>query len=144
MIKVIYGEKGTGKTRTLVDKANEMIKDNYGNIVFIEDSKQSMYDLARDIRFINIREFPIYKEESLIGFICGIIAQNYDTKSIFIDGLTYILKKDLKNLETFFSELEKIASKYEVEFNISINGSRDEIPEFLKEYTLIEPDKSKC
>ena len=57
MIKLIYGEKGTGKTRTLVEKANAMAKANYGNVVFIEDSKQSMYDLVRDIRFINIRDF---------------------------------------------------------------------------------------
>ena len=34
--------------------------------------------------------------------------------------------------------------KYEVEFNISINGNRDDIPEFLSEYDLEEPDKSKC
>ncbi|NMB97597.1 MAG: ATP-binding protein [Clostridiaceae bacterium] len=144
MIKLIYGEKGTGKTRTLVEKANAMAKANYGNVVFIEDSKQSMYDLVRDIRFINIREFPVSGEDGLIGFICGIIAQNYDTKGIFIDGLTYILKKEAKGLEKFFSKLKEVAMKYEVEFNISINGNRDDIPEFLSEYDLEEPDKSKC
>jgi len=144
MIKLIYGEKGTGKTRTLVEKANAMAQGNYGNVVFIEDSKQSMYDLVRDIRFINILEFPVCNEDGFIGFICGIIAQNYDTKGIFIDGLTYILKKDAQSLEKFFSKIKEIAVKYEVEFNIAINGSWDDIPEFLNEYILEKPDMSKC
>ena len=134
MIKVIYGGKGTGKTRFLVDSANAMAQGNYGNVAFIEDSNQSMYKLIHEVRFINILEFPISDEDGFIGFICGIIAQNYDTKGIFIDGLTYILKKDSKGLESFFSKLKLIASKYEVEFVISVQGNKEEVPDFLKEY----------
>lgn len=144
MLKVIYGGNGTGKTRTLVEMANEVAKGQYGNVVFVEDSNQSMYKLAREVRFVNLLEFPIMGEDGFIGFICGLIAQNYDTKGIFIDGLTYILKKDAKDLESFFSKLKPIASKYEVEFVLSVNGSMDNIPEFLKEYILERSESSIC
>ncbi|HHV96407.1 MAG TPA: ATP-binding protein [Clostridiaceae bacterium] len=144
MIKLIYGEQGTGKTRTLVERANAMAQGNYGNVVFIEDSKQSMYDLVHEVRFINILEFPISSEDSFIGFICGIIAQNYDTKGIFIDGLNYILKKDVHHLESFFSKLSEIAKKYEVEFNIALNGSWNDVPGFLNNYIIEKPDLSGC
>ncbi|HOJ10643.1 MAG TPA: hypothetical protein PK733_08630 [Clostridiales bacterium] len=136
MIKVIYGEKGTGKTRILVESSNVMAERNYGHVVFIEDSNQSMYKLIHKVRFINISEFPIYGEDGFIGFICGIISQNYDTKGIFIDGLTYILKKDVNDLEPFFSKLKVIASKFNVEFILSVNGNAENIPGFLKEYIL--------
>ena len=144
MIKVIYGGKGTGKTRSLVESANNMAQGNYGNVVFVEDSNQSMYKLVHEVRFVNILEFPVCGEDGFVGFICGIIAQNYDTKGIFIDGLTYILKKDAECLESFFSKLKLIASNYEVEFVISIDGSMEDIPEFLKEYIKNIQDSSVC
>ncbi|NSW90828.1 MAG: ATP-binding protein [Firmicutes bacterium] len=134
MIKAIYGEKGTGKTRAMVEYANKMADKNYGCIVFIDYGNQLIYDLKHGVRFINISEFPVETEEGLLGFICGIIAQNYDVKWIFIDGITHILKENAGSLESFFSKLKRIASKYKVEFNISVSGSKENMPEFLKEY----------
>lgn len=136
MIKIVYGEKGSGKTRKLIEKANEIAKDNYGNIVFIEGSNQSMYKLKRDIRFINITEFPVGNREGLIGFICGMIAQNYDTKAFFIDELTYILKKEPADLEAFFTMLNGVSTQHNVAFEISINGNKEDLPGFLDPYIM--------
>lgn len=134
MIKAIYGEKGTGKTRTLVETANKMADENYGCVVFIDYSNHLIHNLKHGVRFVNVTEFPIEGEEGFLGFLCGIIAQNYDVKWIFIDGITYILRKDAGSLEKFFSKLKKIASQYDVEFNVSITGSREKLPDYLKEY----------
>ena len=122
MIKAVYGEKGSGKTRSMVEYANEMA----GN--------ELIYDLKHGIRLININEFPVENEEEFLGFICGMIAQNYDLKWIFIDGITHILKKDAEGLESFFSKLKEIACKYSVEFNISVSGSKENMPGFLNQY----------
>lgn len=134
MIDVVYGGKGTGKTRALVKKANEMVDENYGCVVYIDCSNNLIHNLKRSVRFINITEFPIEKEEGFLGFLCGIIAQNYDIKWIFIDGITYILEKDASKLENLFSKLKVIASQFEVEFNMSITGDKEDTPEYLKQY----------
>jgi len=136
MIKVIYGEKGMGKTKLLVDTANKLAVSSSGDIVFIDDSNQLIYDLKREIRFINASEFPVTGPSEFLGFICGIISQDYDIEGIFIDGLTYILKYKVELLEKFFGELRQVSDKYSIDFYISINGSPDNMPEYIKEYSI--------
>jgi len=134
MISVIYGKKGSGKTKTLVDTANNLIGSASGDVVFIDDSNQLMYDLKHEIRFINVSEFPVDSSAEFLGFVCGIISENYDIEGIFIDGLTYIVKDELSRLEPFFNNLKNVAQKYNIKFYISINGNPETMPDYIKEY----------
>lgn len=134
MVKVFYGEKGTGKTKKLVENANHMIVKAKGDIVFIDDSNQLMYDLKHEIRFINIIDFPIKGQGEFFGFLCGMISQDYDIEGVFIDGLTYILKEDICSLGNLFKKIKDLSDKYEIDFFISINGQTDCAPDFLGEY----------
>ena len=59
MIKVIYGAKGTGKTKQMIDAANEAVKTAKGHLVFITDTKRGMYDLEREVRFIDVTDFDL-------------------------------------------------------------------------------------
>jgi hypothetical protein len=136
MVKVIYGEKGAGKTKILVDTANSLAKDTTGDVVFIDDSNQLMYDLKHEIRFINVSEFPVNGDQSFLGFICGIISEDYDIDGIFIDGLTYIIKQEISLLEEFFAKMKELANKFKIKFYISINGNPKLMPEYLKEYAI--------
>ena len=45
MIKLVYGSKGTGKTKQLIDAANMNVQNAKGVSVFITDTKRYMYDL---------------------------------------------------------------------------------------------------
>ena len=130
MIRAVYGEKGSGKTRALVEHANKMADQHYGCIAFIDSGNELIYDLKHGIRLINISEFPVDSEERFIGFIYGMIAQNYDLKWILINRITHILKKDAKDLEGFFLKLKEISNKYGVEFDISVSGSKENMPNF--------------
>ena len=82
MIKVIYGAKGTGKTKMMIDAANAAVETAKGHMIYITDSKRGMYDLEREIRFIDTSEYDIAGEAALCGFIKGVIAGNNDN-----DGL---------------------------------------------------------
>jgi hypothetical protein len=134
MIKVIYGRKGTGKTKMLVDTANRLTGEGTGEVVFIDDDKELMYDLNHKIRFINVAEFPVACPSSFIGFICGIISEDFDINSILVDGLTYIVKEDADSLEGFFKSIDEISKKFEVDFYISLNGNEQEVPEYMQSY----------
>ena len=136
MIKVIYGEKGTGKTKVLIDAANSFAAPGAGDVVFIDDSNQLMYDLKREIRFTNVSDYPISGIQGFLGFICGIVSQDYDLNGIFIDGLTYILKQKVDDLEPFFKSIKEISEKNNIDFFISINGKPESIPEYIKAYIL--------
>ncbi len=134
MIKVIYGQKGMGKTKTLIDTANKLSQEARGNVVFVDYTSQLMYDLNREIRFVNTSDFPLTGCDSFFGFICGMISQNYDIQVIFIDGLNYITKQKPVELESFFDSLKILGQKFEVDFHITISGSKNEMPDYLKEF----------
>lgn len=139
MIKVMYGKKGTGKTKFLVNSANSLASEKLGDIVFIDSSDQLMYDLKHEIRFINTSEFPRMGMAGFLGFICGIVSEDYDIKGIFIDGLTYIVNNDINSENSyswteFFDSLKQLANKYKIDFYISMNCECEAIPEYLQEF----------
>ena len=86
MVQIIAGEKGKGKTKYLLDKANAAIKESTGSIVYLDKSSKHMYELNNKIRLINVKEYPITSCEAFIGFICGIISQDYDLEMMFLDS----------------------------------------------------------
>lgn len=134
MIKVIYGPKGTGKTKMLVDTANRMSREAKGTVVFIDDSTKLMYDLSHRIRFVNVSEYPPLDHESFFGFICGVLSQDYDIEGIFIDRINFITKENIEEFETFFEKLKALAEKNRTLFFITLNGPADKMPDFLKQY----------
>lgn len=134
MIKVMYGKKGIGKTKVLVETANNLASDSTGDVVFIDYSNQLMYNLRHEVRFINISEFPVESASDFLSFICGIIAEDYDIRTIFIDGLTCIIKESEACLEKFFIALQQVSEKYKIEFYISMNGEAENMPQFIKEF----------
>ena len=134
MIRIIYGKKGSGKTKKIIDAANEAVKVSTGELVFIDDDNRYMYDLRHEIRFVNATEYDVSSPETFMGFICGILAGNYDMKQLFIDGFLRLVKSDMADLEAFFVKLENITHRHGVDVVISASAKDDEVPEFLKKY----------
>ena len=98
MIKLIYGAKGEGKTKQLIEAANGEAQTAKGLSVFITDTKRYMYDLKRGVRFIDVKDWAIAGEDALCGFIKGVAACNSDNEYIYIDGIARIAGKELKDL----------------------------------------------
>ncbi len=134
MVKVVFGKKGMGKTKYLIEEANIQALESTGDIVFIDSSDQLMYDLKHKIRFINVSEFPLVGSNGFIGFLCGIISENYDINAIFIDGLTRIIKQEAEEMENFFKEINQLSEKHGIKFYISVSGDSENIPDFIKEF----------
>ena len=53
MIQVIAGKKGSGKTKRIIDMANQASQESKHDIVFIDDDNRYMFDLRHEVRFIN-------------------------------------------------------------------------------------------
>ncbi|MGI5883843.1 MAG: twitching motility protein PilT [Candidatus Spyradocola sp.] len=134
MIRIIYGKKGSGKTKKIIDAANEAVKSSTGELVFIDDDNRYMYDLRHEIRFVNATEYDVSSPDTFMGFICGILAGNYDMKQLFIDGFLRLVKSEMADLEPFFVKLEDITHRHGVDVVISASAKDDTVPEFLKKY----------
>ena len=137
MIKLIVGPAGGGKTRILSQIANEDVKKARGYLIYIDHRNTRMLQVDYKIRFINIGEYGVQDEESFYGFICGIIASNYDIETIYIDGLYNITNRELDNMEKFFYRLDNLELKYNTNFVITISSEKENIPQFLNKYLII-------
>ena len=134
MIKVIYGAKGTGKTKLMIDAANAAVKEAKGHLIYITDSKRYMYDLEREVRFIDTSEYDIAGEAALCGFIKGVIAGNNDNEYVFIDGVVRIAGKPVQEMAAFFYMLEKVAKSNGVTVTVSVSATEEELPDFVSKY----------
>ena len=134
MIKVIYGAKGTGKTKMMIDAANATVPVAKGHMIFITDSKRGMYDLEREIRFIDITEYDIAGEAALCGFIKGVIAGNNDNEYVYIDGIVRIAGKPVSELASFFYMLDKVAAQGGLTVTVSVTATKEELPDFVAKY----------
>ncbi|MDO5345983.1 MAG: twitching motility protein PilT [Lachnospiraceae bacterium] len=138
MIQLIIGEKGKGKTKVLLDKANTEIKTVSGNIVYLDKSAQHMYELNNKIRLIDVTGFPITNSDEFIGFICGIISQDHDLEQMYLDSFLKIAALEGQDVTAALDKLEKISKEYSVNFIISISLTKEQLPESMKESIIAE------
>ena len=134
MIKVIYGAKGTGQTKMMIDAAKEAVAKAKGHLIFLTDSKRGMYDLEREVRFIDTSEYDIAGETALCGFVKGVIAGNHDNEYIFIDGVVRIAGKPVQELASFFYMLDKVAKNDNLVVTVSVSANKEELPDFVTKY----------
>ncbi|MBW4829319.1 MAG: hypothetical protein KZY61_10235 [Clostridiaceae bacterium] len=132
MIKFICGTKGTGKTKRLIEMANEDIKTGNGNIAFIDVDDNHIFTLDYSVRLINAMEFNIKSIESFYGFLCGAIGMDYDLEKIYVDGIYKIIDIDSDQLKRLAEALEEISEKLNTDFYIGLDYTLDQIPEELK------------
>lgn len=136
MITVIYGKKGSGKTKRIIDQANESIKVQKGDVLFIDDDNRYMFDLRHEIRFINAGEYSIRSAQMFYGFVCGLLAQNFDVSLVFVDAFLKLCGGKVEALEELFNMLEAFSNHRDVKFVLSVSGDPDTMPEFVKKHTI--------
>ena len=134
MIKIIYGPKGTGKTKIMIDEANAAVASAKGHMIFVTNTKRYMYDLHRDIRVIDTNDYQIAGEEALCGFVKGVVAANNDNEYLFIDGAARIAGKDIKDIAAFYYMLDKLAQTNGLSVYVTCSCAKEELPEFVAKY----------
>ncbi len=117
--------------------ANAAIKGANGTVVYLDKSAQHMYELNNKIRLINVNEFPITSPESFLGFICGIISQDYDLETMYLDSFLKLSCLEGADISDTYMTLKKISEKYHVTFVLSISQDADELPECAKGDVII-------
>ncbi|MCI9010050.1 MAG: hypothetical protein HFE27_02580 [Clostridia bacterium] len=134
MIKIICGAKGSGKTKKIIEAANEAVVGAKGHLIFITDTKRYMYDLKREVRFIDVTDYNVAGEEALCGFVTGAIAGGYDNEYVYLDGIARIAGKELKDMAQIFYLIEKVSELRGLQVIITCSCSEEELPEFAKKY----------
>ena len=137
MIQIISGVKGKGKTKFLIQKANEAVKAANGSVVYLDKNNKHMYELSNRIRLINVGDFPIDTYDAFLGFICGLISQDNDLEHMFFDSFLTIASVSEDYVGYVLSKLSDISEKFHVDFTISVSIDADSISEEFKKDIVI-------
>ncbi|MBR3865036.1 MAG: hypothetical protein IKJ19_08010 [Clostridia bacterium] len=133
MIKLIYGEKGTGKTKIILDSVNETVKSAKGNVVFISQKRGYSANIDFNVRCVYTEDFGFKGLEGFVGFIDGLMAGNSDIEYLFIDGIARIAECTVEDLECFVNEANRLEKEYGVKFVLTISCAKEKLPAFLAE-----------
>ncbi len=136
MIQLIFGEKGSGKTKKILEIANQAAEQAKGSIVFIDEDERYMFDLNLSVRFINATEYKLFGPKMFYGFLCGIAASDHDLECIVIDSFMHLVKHDLDSLQEMFQSMEEFSDAHGIKLVLSLSCAPEQLPDFLKTYLV--------
>lgn len=137
MVQIIAGQKGKGKTKYLLEKVNNAVKEAHGTIVYLDKNTRHMYDLSNKVRLINVFQYPIHSYEAFLGFICGIISQDHDLEQVYMDAFLKLSNLSGDEIERAVNDLTEMGKKYGVTFVLSVSEDKENLPANAQECTII-------
>lgn len=139
MIQLITGDKGSGKTKRLIDMTNDALKVEHGIIVFIDDDKRYMYDLRHEIRFVDASCYPAARKcsaDAFLAFLSGMLSINFDITMICVDAFLKLVTIQPEEMTPFFAALDKLSEEHKCNFVISVSMPRENLPEAVQQFAL--------
>jgi hypothetical protein len=137
MVSIIAGEKGKGKTKILLEKANEAVSKANGSVIYLDKSSKHMYELNNKIRLINVSEFPIMSADGFIGFLSGLISSDHDIEAIFLDSFLKLSVLEGLDITSTIDRIETLGEKYGIEFVLSVSMDVNALPENAKKNVTV-------
>ena len=137
MVQIIVGVKGKGKTKRLLEMANEAVKNAKGTVVYLDKSAKHMYELSNKIRLINVNDYEIMSSDGFTGFVSGIISQDHDLETMFLDSFLKLANLEGGDITPVVDTLEKIGEKYNVNFVLSVSMDAADLSENAKKDVVV-------
>ncbi|MDR0570094.1 MAG: ATP-binding protein [Clostridiales Family XIII bacterium] len=138
MVKLLVGQKGTGKTKLMIKLANERVEKSDGSVVFINKNHRLMYDLKYMIRVVCMEDYEeITNSDEYIGFIFGIISSDHDIEAIFIDSILKHADVSMADIPEFLDRLSNIGKKYEIEFIVSLSAEATDLGDAINRFEVL-------
>nr|MBQ6241570.1 twitching motility protein PilT [Lachnospiraceae bacterium] len=133
MIQIIAGNKGKGKTKHLLAMANDAMNAAHGTVVYLDKNSKHMFELNRNIRLINVSEYPVNSTEAFLGFLCGVISQDHDLEVMFLDSfLTLNEVQSQDELAELIKDIDIISEKFGVRMVLSVSMDSEALPESVR------------
>ena len=134
MIKLIIGNKGSGKTKKLIDLVNSCVESSDGNVVCVEKEPKLTYDISSKARLLETETYRISGCKAFYGSLAGICAGNYDVTDVLTDATFKIVGRDYSKLPQFFDMLSELSEATDVNFYFTISCDKEDLPVEIFDY----------
>ncbi len=137
MVQLIVGQKGKGKTKHLLEKVNNEIKEVSGNIVYLDKSTKHMYELNNKVRLVDVSQFMLESSDGFLGFVSGVISQDHDLQQMYFDSFLKIACLEGKDITPVLNKLETLSKNFNVDFILSVSLDESELPAEWKDKVIV-------
>lgn len=137
MVQLIVGNKGKGKTKFLLEKVNNDVKEAVGSVVYLDKSPKHMYELNNKVRLIDVSDYMIENTDGFLGFVSGIISQDHDLQQMYFDSFLMIANTPDHNITDLIGKIEAMSKKFNIDFVISASLDESELDDSLKDKVIV-------
>jgi energy-coupling factor transporter ATP-binding protein EcfA2 len=134
MVNLIIGNKGSGKTKKLIEHVNNVAASSEGSVVCVEKERKLTYDISNQVRLLDTDAYAISGYDQFYGFLSGICAGNYDITDISIDATLKIGGRDYEALETFLKKIDALSIQTNIDFTFTVSTDKSELPEGIFDF----------
>lgn len=128
MIKLIIGNKGSGKTKKLIDMVNNTAAESKGSVVCVELGDTLTFSISHKVRLIDVKEYSISGYGEYYALLSGICAGNHDVTHVFGDATLRIGTRDYEELADFLARVKELSVKNNAEFIFTISCDESDLP----------------
>lgn len=128
MVSLIIGNKGSGKTKRLIELINEAVKKSDGTIVCIEKSPLLTYEVTHKARLIETERYGVEGYDAFYGMLSGILAQDHDITEIFVDATFKIIGRDYEKFADLIEKVKKLSDITDTDFVFTVSEDEDKLP----------------
>ncbi len=133
MVKLLIGEKGTGKTKRLIDCVNSALETSNGHVVCVEKDDLLRYQISYRVRLLAASNYGIDGYDAFYGFLSGLCAGDHDITDILIDATLKIGGRDYEALGLFLEKVSKLSNLTGTQFTFTISTEKSNLPEKIFE-----------
>ncbi|MBR5409171.1 MAG: hypothetical protein IK104_00735 [Clostridia bacterium] len=138
MVKLLIGEKGSGKTKKLLDEVNSALANSKGNVVCVEKDDLLRYQVNFRVRLLAAADYGISGYDAFYGFLSGLCAGDHDVTDILVDATLKIGGKDYEQLAQFMQKISRLSDLTDTTFTFTVSTDKENLPEsILKTCTIL-------
>lgn len=134
MISLIIGNKGSGKTKHLVQMVNDALEKSNGNVVCVEKETKLTYDVNYRARLVATDYYGVQGFTAFYGFLSGVCAGDHDITDILIDATFRIGGRDYEELADFLEKVSKLSEMTDTNFVFTISCDESLLPKRIFDY----------
>ncbi len=134
MVKIIIGNKGSGKTKRLITLVNEAVANSKGNVVCVEKERLLTYDIDYHARLVETDHYGVVGYDAFYGFLSGIVAGDHDITDVLVDATLKIGGKNFEELTAFIKRVAALSRLIEKDFVFTISADEAELPAEIFNY----------
>jgi len=134
MIKLVYGAKGSGKTKRIIESANDAAINSKGDVVYITDIQKHSVEIKHTVKFVNFKEYGVCSPVEAIGFLKGVLSANHDITEVFIDGFARMTNQQIADMENEYKLLEALSAQEKTDFILTVSADEKDLPKFLLKF----------